>query len=430
MQKTLSECSLNFLAEFAALEARLSMETLTFVMTSSFYPPYHVGGACIAVKNLAEELARMGHEVHVFHSLDAYYVKKKNYPAVTKGQSIQQTGVRSHIVKTPFHVSAYLSYALGSYHPTVRQFERLIKDVRPDVVHHHNISLLGHQILRKPADYLNLYTAHDYWLICQQNDLVRQESRVCETASCVLCALAHGRPPQLWRYGSGFRDSISQIDSLIAPSNYLKSRISEKIGFIKQVVIPNFVPEPSPHVPLRSQFHGFFLYAGRLEKYKGILELLDACRTIDVKLIVAGDGPLKDRVSIFISRHELNSKVIFLGHVGHTSLMPLLANADALIVPSTCAENSPLIALEALSVGTPVIASDRGGLPEIVEKVDRSLIYDSPTRLAQILSNFDRATYSSDAIRMVYERYYSAPAFMQKYLALVDRSFVNKADNR
>jgi glycosyltransferase involved in cell wall biosynthesis len=402
------------------------METLTFVMTSSFYPPYHVGGACIHVKNLSEELARMGHEVHVFHSLDAYDVKKKSYQAA-KEQGTQQTSVCTHVVKTPFHLSAYLSYALGNYNPTVRQFERLIKDVGPDVVHHHNISLLGHRILRKNANYLNLYTAHDYWLICQQNDLIRQDSHVCETASCLFCALAHGRPPQFWRYGSGFRDSISQIDFLIAPSNYLKRRISEKIGFIKQVVIPNFVPEPPACIPLGLLFRGFFLYAGRLETYKGILELLDVFRTIDAKLVVAGDGPLRDRVKAFISRHGLDGKVTFVGHVDHASLMPLLMNANAVIVPSTCAENSPLVALEALSVGTPVIASNRGGLPEIVEKVDRLLIYEDRTRLVQILSNFDRTTYSSDAIKRVYERYYSVTAFMREYLTLIDQSCVVEA---
>ena len=394
------------------------METLTFVMTSSFYPPYHIGGACIFVKNLSEELARMGHEVHVLHSLDAYGVKKKSYRA-TEEQGIQQGAVRTHVVKTPFNLSAYLSYALGSCSPIVKKFESLTKDVRPDVVHHHNISLLGHRILRKLANYLNLYTAHDYWIICQQNDLIRQDSRICEAASCLFCALSQGRPPQLWRYGPGFRDSISQIDFLIAPSNYLKRRISEKIGFAKQVVIPNFVPEPPERIPLRLPFRKFFLYAGRLETYKGVLELLDVYRAIDAKLVIAGDGPLKDRVNAFINGHHLNERVAFLGHVDHTSLWPLLRNTDALIIPSTCAENNPLIALEALSVGTPVIASNMGGLPEIIEKIDKSLIYDNHARLAQILSDFDRTRYSSDDINMVYKRYYSPPAFMQQYLALV-----------
>jgi glycosyltransferase involved in cell wall biosynthesis len=397
------------------------METLTFLFTSSFYPPYHVGGDAVHVKYLAEELSKRGHDVHVLHSLDAYDVKKKSYRA-TKEQATDQGLVRTHVVKTPFQLSAYLSYALGSYYPTVRQFERLIKDVGPDVVHHHNISLLGHRILRKLSNYLNLYTAHDYWLICQQNNLIRRDSTVCETASCLTCGLSYGRPPQFWRYGSSFRDSISQIDSLIAPSNYLKSRISEKIGYVKQVVIPNFVPGPPAHIPLRSSSSRFFLYAGRLEKYKGVLELLDVYRAIDAKLVIIGDGPLKESVNASVNEDELNKKVTFLGHVDRTTLWSLLSSTEALIVPSKWAENNPLIALEALSVGTPVIASNQGGLPEIVQKVDKSLIYDNRARLAEILSGFDRTRYSSDAIRMVYRRYYSPQAFMEQYLALIDRS--------
>jgi glycosyltransferase involved in cell wall biosynthesis len=202
----------------------------------------------------------------------------------------------------------------------------------------------------------------------------------------------------------------------------LKSRISEKIGFIKQVVIPNFVPGPPARIPLRSPSSRFFLYAGRLEKYKGVLELLDVYRAIDAKLVIIGDGPLKERVNASVNQHELNKKVTFLGHVDRTTLWSLLSSTEALIVPSKWAENNPLIALEALSVGTPVIASNEGGLPEIVQKVDKSLIYNNRARLAEILSGFDRTRYSSDAIRMVYKRYYSPQAFMEQYMALIDRS--------
>ena len=52
------------------------MDSLKFLMTCSFYPPYHVGGDATHVEYLAKELAKRGHEVHVFHSLDAYKIKR------------------------------------------------------------------------------------------------------------------------------------------------------------------------------------------------------------------------------------------------------------------------------------------------------------------------------------------------------------------
>ena len=55
------------------------METLRFLFTTSFYPPYSIGGDATHVKYLAEELAREGHEVHVVHSIDAYRAKRKDF---------------------------------------------------------------------------------------------------------------------------------------------------------------------------------------------------------------------------------------------------------------------------------------------------------------------------------------------------------------
>jgi glycosyltransferase involved in cell wall biosynthesis len=47
-------------------------------MTTTFYPPYHIGGDAVHVRILAEELVKKGHEVHIIHLLDSYYLKKKN----------------------------------------------------------------------------------------------------------------------------------------------------------------------------------------------------------------------------------------------------------------------------------------------------------------------------------------------------------------
>lgn len=70
-----------------------------------------------------------------------------------------------------------------------------------------------------------------------------------------------------------------------------------------------------------------------------------------------------------------------------------MKGAKALIIPSICPENCPLIALEAISVGTLVIASNKGGLPEIVRNIDDELIFNLYEELKQIIKNFDRENY-------------------------------------
>jgi glycosyltransferase involved in cell wall biosynthesis len=390
------------------------METLEFLFTSTFYPPFHIGGDAVHVKYLAEELAKIGHEVHVFHSLDAHRLKRKN-----QLQKVEHDGVHTHHIRTPFNMSAYAAYVLGNSSYVTRKFKALVEEIKPDVVHHHNISLLGYNILKKQRDYLNLYTAHDYWLICQQNNLLKNGSEVCESASCFLCSLICGRPPQLWRYGEEFEEAIEEVDLLIAPSNYIKNKVSQKIH-AKVVTIPNFVPKP-PNNLEPSGFSDFFLYAGVLEKHKGILSLVNLLkkREVDVKLLIAGNGSLRHKIEESIKRHNLESKVVLLGWVDHDFLYRLLHDANALIVPSICLENSPLISLEALSVGTPVVASNNGGLPEIVGKMDQKLIFDDWSKLGDLLQGFSRKEFSSQMIRHIYEQNFSPKAYIGKYVGII-----------
>ena len=391
------------------------METLTFFMTSTFYPPYHLGGDAVHVKYLAEELVKRGHEVHILHSLDAYKVKGKSLP-----EKAETDVVHTHMIKTHFNHSPYTAYVLGNSSSILKKFEGLVKEVKPDVVHHHNISLLGYRLLKKRGDYLNLYTAHDYWLICQQNNLLKNGSEICNGSSCFLCSLRCGRPPQLWRRRKEFREAVGNIDILIAPSNYVRNKISANFD-VKAVTIPNFVPEPPSRIE-PSGFFNFFLYAGVLERHKGIMNLINVYKEIsgeiNAKLLIVGTGSLRDKIREYIKRNRLETKIVLLGWVDRSLLYQLLKEANALIMPSLWPENCPLIALEALSVRTPVIASNKGGLPEIVEKIDKDLIYSSTDELKYILLNFDKNEYPSRIIEKFYEKCYSPDVYLEKYECL------------
>jgi glycosyltransferase involved in cell wall biosynthesis len=397
-------------------------------MTSTFYPPYHLGGDALHVKYLAEELVKRGHEVHVLHSLDAYKVKRRRLPGRT-----ETYGVHIHTIKTHFNLSSYTAYVFGNSSPILRKFEDLVKEVKPDVVHHHNISLLGYHLLKKRDNYLNLYTAHDYWLICQQNNLLKNSSEICDGCSCFLCSLRCGRPPQLWRHAKKFREAVENIDILIAPSNYVKNRISKNFN-VKAVTIPNFAPEPPSHIELSDpSFSNFFLYAGVLEKHKGIMNLINIYKEIsnetNAKLLVVGAGSLRDEIRKCVKRNGFETKIALLDWVDHSLLYRLLKDANALIMPSIWPENCPLIVLEALSVGTPVISSDKGGLPEIVEKIDKDLIYNSADELKQILLKFDKSKYSSHMVKTIYEKQYSPQAYLKRYFELINHAHIKLLSN-
>ena len=401
------------------------METFTFLMTSTFYPAYGIGGDALHVKWLSEELGRAGHQVHVLYSEDAHRIKRKGLP-----NGRQSDTVRLHTLKTPLSLSPYMAYVLGHSSGTKR-FRDLLKEIRPDIVHHHNVSLLGYGLLRKSGSYLNLYTAHDYWLVCEQNNLLRNGLEQCEHPLCFSCALKLRRPPQLWRQCKEFEQSAEDIDVLIAPSNYLRSRISQHIQ-TNAVCIPNFTPKPPSRIE-PSPFSNFFLYAGLLEKHKGISDLVHGYEQIShdvsANLIVAGEGSLRDWVAKFTATHGLNDRVTTLGWVSQAFIYRLLKDANALVIPSICAENCPLIALEALSVGTPIIASNVGGLPEIVSKIDGGRAYGSLEQLKRALLNCPvKSTDQERAAKSIHEKHYSAKAYLREYFRLIG-DWVEK-DNR
>ena len=124
------------------------METLHFVFTSTFYPPYHVGGDATHVEYLAEELVKRGHEVHIIHSLDAYKIKRNKQLPVK--QTEQKKNLFINTLESPLRtLEPLITYTFGNSLWTSRKFTEVVTSIHPDVVHHHNISLLGYNLLKK-----------------------------------------------------------------------------------------------------------------------------------------------------------------------------------------------------------------------------------------------------------------------------------------
>ena len=313
-----------------------------------------------------------------------------------------------------------MAYFLGHSFSVQKKFSQLLQKEHPDIVHHQNISLLGYSILEKKDRYLSLYTAHDYWLICQTNNLLRSNGRTCDQKQCYSCALAFKRFPQIWRQFKSFKKAITRIDILISPSDFVRKRLLQEIE-VNSFTLPNFAPHPPDNIP-NSGLSNYFLFVGLLEEHKGILHLLNVFNELkhDLKarLVIVGGGSLEKYVKSYIEKNSLGNKIFFLGFVSRLKLYSLYSNALALIVPSIWPENAPLVTLEAFSVGTPVIASNKGGLPEIIEKVDRALIFNNWNELKQILLNFSRKKFSPESIRVICEKNFSPEAYTDKYLEI------------
>lgn len=116
----------------------------------------------------------------------------------------------------------------------------------------------------------------------------------------------------------------------------------------------------------------YILYIGNLKRDKGVMELIEGFNQIkdhhpDLHLVFAGSGLMHERLMNYSNTQRISDKVTFLGNINHDDLPAWLSNATALCLPSYN-EGVPNVVLEAMAAGTPVLATNVGGIPEVVDE--------------------------------------------------------------
>jgi glycosyltransferase involved in cell wall biosynthesis len=401
-------------------------------MMTTFYPPYHFGGDGIFVHHLANELARRGHEVEVIHSIDAYrlFINDRTEPLP------QHLGVTVHGLHSRMGpISALATQQTGFPVFTGRAIRRILQRGF-DVIHFHNVSLLGGPGVLTMGNACKLYTMHEYWLECPTHLLYRFNRAPCTRRRCFACTLVHGRPPQLWRYTPLLERATRHVDMFLAPSRFMEGRFA-RAGFDRPVrYLPNFAPdlgaaEPrAPNgTPAGHEQAPYFLYVGRLERIKGVQTLLPLFRAGAAgKLVIAGTGAYEGE----LRRLAGDSQYIrFLGQVAHADLVSWYENAIALMVPSLWFEVFPLVILEAFRSGTPVICRNLGSLPDIVRESGGGLLYDTDEELRRhiggLLADPVMQRKLGRAGFEAWRKHWTADAHITKYLEIVQSALATRA---
>lgn len=401
---------------------------MRFCMITTFYPPYHFGGDAIYIYRLANALARRGHTVEVIHCADAYTLLAggrtprgdfPHEPGVTVHRLHSRAGALSPLATQQTGLPVFKAPALRA----------IIERGDFDLVHFHNMSLIGAGALAYGrADAIRLYTLHEYWLLCPMHMLWQDGRRVCERPHCLACQLAGRRPPQLWRYTPLLCDQLRRIDAFLAPSEFsLRLHRERGLADLPLRVLPYFVPDheatgDGAAPPVAPTTRPYFLFVGRLERIKGVRELIDAFRTYPhANLLIAGDGT---EAGALRARATGLPHVQFLGARSQAELRPLYRGALALIVPSLWHEVFGIITLEAFALRTPVIARRSGALPEIVAASTGGLLYDTADELLAALERL-RLDHALRALlgaagHAAYRRLWSEEPHLRAYFAIID----------
>ncbi|ABE51691.1 glycosyltransferase family 4 protein [Methanococcoides burtonii] len=284
-----------------------------------------------------------------------------------KNETKHQKGYTIHLVKNCI-------FPTSQYWYSPKLLEKKIVEINPDLIHLH-------------------FTYPPYSFICRL-----PIPTVVTTHGLVSLRIkgAHSKRSQLSPFfilGPYFeKKALKKVGKVIAVSTYMKNEVEKLIGpNQKTVYIPNginYEEYTNPDV-INDITHPSIFCAGRFIKMKGIDVLIKALPIIklsipDIHLYIAGDGDQYKYLQSLTFKLDLQKNITFLNFIAKSKMIQMFASTDLVVVPSRY-ESFGMVALEALSSGSPVVASSVGGIPEMLDNGRYGMLVkpNDPKELAQ-----------------------------------------------
>lgn len=360
---------------------------MKIAVITNLYPPISRGGAEKVAQRIVGELVKRGHDVVVISTMPMSAGATIPEIRETLGETVYRFFPLNlyHVLNDYRHSYwvRFIWHAVDLFSKfSLRRVEAILRAEKPEVVLTHNLKGIG---LRVPQAIRVLglpwiHTVHDVQLSVPSGLLIYQHEmnwfeKIMRRPYEVIVRRAMGTP-----------------DLVISPSKFLADFYKERGFFLKTTV--KVTPNPAPELrhilrgerapgPLR------LLYAGQLERHKGILELLEAVNLLEIpfELHIAGEGTLAPLIQ---ERSKNDSRVLYHGYISLVSLEQIFEIVDVLVVPSRCYENSPTVIYEALKAGVPIIASDIGGVGELIRQGENGYLVEpgKPAALAAAFRKF------------------------------------------
>lgn len=351
---------------------------MKILMVNKFF--YIKGGSETYYFSLKELLEKNGHEVIDFSMKD-----EKNFDSSYSNYFVDAVDYnKKQSLFSKIRSGLKIIYSFEAK----RKLEKLIKETKPDIAHLH---IFQHQLSLSILDVLKkynipvVYTAHDLKMICPNYKMLNNDGKVCEKCKngkyynclkykCMKQSTIKSFIGMSEAYINKWRKAYEKIDYIITPSKFYKDKFIEfGINPNKITHISNFLTTDEIEYDCLKD-KDYYLYFGRLSEEKGIMTLINASKETGIQLKIVGTGPLKEEIDSYISDNNLNN-IETLGFKAGKELYTLVANSKAVVLPSEWYENGPYSAIEALKLKKPIIGSDLGGIPELIDEGKNGLIF-------------------------------------------------------
>jgi glycosyltransferase involved in cell wall biosynthesis len=354
--------------------------TVRILMLAQFYPPT-IGGEERHVLNLSIALAARGHDVAVA-TLWHEGLSEFEYDQGVRIYRIR--GLMQRI--TALFTEKGRRYAPPFPDPeSLSELRRIITRERPDIVHAHNWLVHSFTPVKAWSKAKLVVTLHDYSLVCVQKRSMFRGS-LCHgpaISKCLLCAVdyygvAKGVPTTLanWVYAGLERQTVD----MFLPVSHAVAEGTQMVKHgVPHRVIPNFVPDDvdilsdtADEYVAQLPEKEYLLFVGDVRRDKGAEILLQAYAEIQSQILLVLIG--KPEVGLSMN---LPPNALLLQSWPHSAVMRAWSLCAIAVIPSVCPDACPTVAMEAMAMGRPIVASRIGGLSDIVIDGETGLLVPS-----------------------------------------------------
>lgn len=331
----------------------------------------------------------------------------------------------------------FLRYISNSYfHPGVFiSLRNWIRKIKPDIIHiNHNFIFSTAVLLACKTEGIPvIQTVHDHRIICpsgkgftpDRNPCARIFSRHCCLGNCIsLRDYMKDIIPRLLRK---FLHKKT-VAAFLIPSKDLLDKMH--IYNVPAMLFPHCVDTSIyPVTPLDLKTNNI-IFAGRLHEGKGVAVLMEAFGKVlkqipGANLHLFGDDTHDSQLKKLSRDLHLDEQIIFHGLVPHEQMPQYYACANVVVLPSVWIENSPLIILESMAAGRPVIGSRIGGIPELIKDGENGLLSnpgdaeDLSYKILQLLTYKEKAEKMGRRGRELAEEGYGVERYLTEYFKVV-----------